>query len=103
LTETDLEKIGLPLGPRKRILKAIAKLGGSEKASAVASPSAPAPAGDAAERLQLTVMFCDLVGSTADPSSFQPLPKLSLSGIGGSRGTDDEDSWQIGLRKPRRR
>jgi len=27
LTEADLEKIGLPLGPRKRILKAIAQLG----------------------------------------------------------------------------
>ena len=33
LTETDLEKIGLPLGPRKRILKAIANLGGADKAS----------------------------------------------------------------------
>jgi hypothetical protein len=33
LTETDLEKLGLPLGPRKRILKAIANLGDADKAS----------------------------------------------------------------------
>ena len=31
LTETDLEKLGLPLGPRKRILKAIANLGSEDK------------------------------------------------------------------------
>jgi hypothetical protein len=30
LTEADLEKLGLPLGPRKRILKAIANLGGAD-------------------------------------------------------------------------
>jgi hypothetical protein len=55
LTETDLEKIGLPLGPRKRILKAIANLGGAHKASGKRSLSAP-PAGDAAERRQLTAV-----------------------------------------------
>jgi hypothetical protein len=32
LTEADLEKLGLPLGPRKRILKAIASLGNEDKA-----------------------------------------------------------------------
>jgi class 3 adenylate cyclase len=65
LTETDLEKIGLPLGPRKRVLKAIASLGADEKTPVVARPSPSPPTGDAAERRQLTVMFCDLVGSTA--------------------------------------
>jgi class 3 adenylate cyclase len=71
LTETDLEKIGLPLGPRKRILKAIANLGSTDKASGERSLSAP-PAGDAAERRQLTVMFCDLVGSTALSTRLDP-------------------------------
>src|ERR1700682_3135811 len=64
LTESDLEKLGLPLGPRKRVLKAIANLGNSDKASGIASFGRPA-AEDAAERRQLTVMFCDLAGSTA--------------------------------------
>ena len=60
LTEADLEKLGLPLGPRKRILKAIANLGEAQKTSGAES-RAPPPK-DTAERRQLTVMFCDLSG-----------------------------------------
>ena len=78
LTETDLEKIGLPLGPRKRILKAITHLVGAERALGEGSLSGPPPAGDAADRRQLTVMFCDLVGSTAlstTPNSLAAPPK----------------------------
>jgi len=72
LTESDLEKIGLPLGPRKRILKAIATLGSTE-AAATPTKAAPAPSStDAAERRQLTVMFCDLVGSTAMSARLDP-------------------------------
>ena len=70
LTEADLEKIGLPLGPRKRILKAIAGLGALAPATAPANP--PTPPADAAERRQLTVMFCDLVGSTALSAQLDP-------------------------------
>ena len=68
LTETDLEKLGVLLGHRKRMLRAIAALG--------ESPAQPAeeqtPRKDAAERRQLTVMFCDLVGSTALSTRFDP-------------------------------
>jgi class 3 adenylate cyclase len=64
LTEADLKKLGLPLGPRKRILKAIANLGDEDKAPRRTSLGRPSP-DDAAERRQLTVMFCDLAGSTA--------------------------------------
>src|SRR6202171_1577188 len=71
LTESDLEKLGLPLGPRKRILKAIANLGGADKPSGAASLARPAPE-DAAERRQLTVMFCDLAGSTALSARLDP-------------------------------
>jgi SAM domain (Sterile alpha motif) len=66
LTEADLEKLGLPLGPRKRILKAIANT-----ASETASLGRPSP-DDAAERLQSTVMFCDLAGSTALSARLDP-------------------------------
>jgi class 3 adenylate cyclase/tetratricopeptide (TPR) repeat protein len=70
LVEADLEKIGVPLGHRKRLMRAIAALCAGEtpqsaakRASAQLSPS-PATSGAEAERRHLTVMFCDLVGST---------------------------------------
>ena len=56
LTDVDLKELGVPLGHRKRLLKAI-----SDLAAAATSGALPQ---DAAERRQLTVMFCDLVGST---------------------------------------
>jgi class 3 adenylate cyclase len=71
LTEADLEKLGLPLGPRKRILKAIANLGDEDKAPRRTSLGRPSP-DDAAERRQLTVMFCDLAGSTALSARLDP-------------------------------
>ena len=64
LVEADLEKIGVPLGHRKRLLKAIAALGTGETAAKPPSP-APVPSPAPAERRPITVMFCDLVGSTS--------------------------------------
>ncbi len=56
LTDGDLEKIGVSLGHRKRLLKAVAALAGP----AAAPPAAtPIPVAAAAERRQLTVMFSD--------------------------------------------
>ncbi len=78
LTEADFEKVGVSLGHRKRLLKAIAGLGapvataslpaaGQDAALSTAKPSeASAPAAtESAERRHLAVMFCDLVGSTS--------------------------------------
>jgi class 3 adenylate cyclase/tetratricopeptide (TPR) repeat protein len=64
LTDGDLSQLGVPLGHRKRLLKAIAALGTAETA---AKPPRPAPASSpaTAERRPITVMFCDLVGSTS--------------------------------------
>jgi predicted ATPase/class 3 adenylate cyclase len=64
LNEADLEKLGLPLGPRKKLLKAIANRS-AEPGPASVTPAVPPMATPEAERRQLTVMFCDLVGSTA--------------------------------------
>src|SRR5262245_43499964 len=72
LTDQDLEKIGIPLGHRKKLLRAIRELA---DASAAAPPTATAPkppAHDSAERRQLTVMFTDLVGSTALSTRLDP-------------------------------
>src|SRR5271169_1890894 len=72
LTEGDLEKFGVSFGHRKRLLKAIASLGSTETAVKAAAPVALQTSTDAAERRQLTVMFCDLVGSTAMSARLDP-------------------------------
>jgi class 3 adenylate cyclase len=85
LTDADLEKIGVSLGHRRKLLAAIAELGGGPAAPTLPAtdprkqdaertgpapsvgPAAPPPRAastESAERRYLTVMFCDLVGST---------------------------------------
>src|SRR5271169_6680468 len=73
LTDGDLEKIGVSLGHRKRLLKAVAALAGPPPAPAAASTAVPpASPQDAAERRQLTVMFSDLIGSIALSAGLDP-------------------------------
>jgi class 3 adenylate cyclase len=72
LTEADLEKLGILLGHRKRLLKAIAALAAPETAERVAPAGLEPSHGDRAERRQLTVMFADLVDSTALSARLDP-------------------------------
>jgi class 3 adenylate cyclase len=72
LTDGDLEKLGVVLGNRKRLLKAIAGLSRTTAESGPSATAVSAPNADAAERRQLTVMFCDLVGSTAISARLDP-------------------------------
>jgi class 3 adenylate cyclase len=67
LTDADLKELGVPLGPRKKLLKAIAVLGGGAE-PLTARDRRPTEA----ERRQLTVLFCDLVGSTAISARLDP-------------------------------
>ena len=79
LTEADLAQLGVSLGDRKRLIRAIATLNAMPPALAEPSPPpAPEPAPEPlrpahdAERRQLTVMFCDMVGSTALSTRLDP-------------------------------
>src|SRR5947207_15260352 len=71
LTPEDLRDLGVTLvGDRRRLLDAIAALGAAVSSPAAAAPAVMAAPFDAsiradAERRQLTVMCCDLVGSTS--------------------------------------
>src|SRR6516165_3596990 len=71
LTDQDLKDLGILLGHRRKILRAISELeDGARFKSAVpvAEPTRP----DQAERRHLTVMFCDLVGSTSLAARLDP-------------------------------
>jgi class 3 adenylate cyclase len=69
LTDEDLKDIGVSLGDRRVIIAAAAKLV-DEPATEIAARK-PTPSAQA-ERRQLTVMFCDLVGSTAIAEKLDP-------------------------------
>jgi len=90
LSENDLEKLGVSLGHRKRLLKAIAELNGlvapvpqpavaptgSRESDTDAAPAVVTT--EAGERRQLTVLFCDMVGFTelanrVDPEILQKI------------------------------
>jgi class 3 adenylate cyclase len=71
LTDADLRELGLNLGDRKRLLKAIAALAAADRAGA-AEPTARRAVPREAERRQLTVLFCDLVASTELAARLDP-------------------------------
>ena len=77
LTDLDLKELGVLLGHRRKMLRAIAELGGASSSADPAIESKPEPFGEA-ERRYLTVVFCDLVGSAAMSTLLDP-----------------EDMWQV--------
>jgi len=74
LTAEDLKELGVgPIGHRRRLLTAIASLRGDARgAVAEVGPTAAPEVSAEAERRHLTVMFCDLVGSTPLSTRFDP-------------------------------
>src|SRR5215831_4655169 len=73
LTGEDLRELGVTsIGHRRRILDAIAALGGLLPNASETAASRGPPEATEAERRQLTVMFCDLVGSTPLSSRLDP-------------------------------
>ncbi len=113
LEDADLEKLGLPMGPRKRLLRAIATLiePAHQVSAAAAPPSpkyAPAPLADKilsarsrieGERKQVTILFADVKGSTdlvqhldaeAVSALFDPLQKIMIEAVHAYEGTVNE-------------
>jgi class 3 adenylate cyclase/ABC-type transport system involved in cytochrome c biogenesis ATPase subunit len=74
LNEQDLEKLGLSLGHRRKFLAAVAKLGAgsAQTTDRPTETDAPGPEAASVERRQVTVVFSDLVGSTALASQLDP-------------------------------
>jgi class 3 adenylate cyclase/tetratricopeptide (TPR) repeat protein len=104
LTDSDLAAAGLPIGARKRLLKAIEGLrngaNGSLRSTVSSPPSVPKlePAPEA-ERRQLTVLFCDVVGSTglAETLDAEDLRNLLLSFQRVCADVVERNEGQIGL------
>src|SRR5262249_43832636 len=71
LTDQDLKELGVSLGHRRKMLAAIAELAGATPMSQRPALAEVKPQ-DNAERRQLTVMFADLVGSTALAARMDP-------------------------------
>jgi class 3 adenylate cyclase/predicted ATPase len=72
LTDQDLKDIGVPLGHRRKMLTAIGELAGAAPAAPEPAPGTERKTQDSAERRQVTVMFSDLVGSTALSARMDP-------------------------------
>jgi class 3 adenylate cyclase/predicted ATPase len=79
LTENDLEKLGVTLGHRKKLLRAIEALTAGRQPNDTIISLADVPGGSPvvgqqrdAELRQITVMFCDLVGSTPLSEKLDP-------------------------------
>ena len=73
LTDDDLKELGLPFGPRKRLLAALQ----ADKSLGTAEATAT----QEGERRQLTVLFCDIIGFTelaqrVDPEVLQTIVRL---------------------------
>ncbi|MGA2289066.1 AAA family ATPase [Bradyrhizobium sp.] len=79
LTDDDLSRLGMPLGHRKILFKAIDALLGREMTEPrAAKPVRPRPD---AERRQVTVLICDMIGSTALASTLDPEELRKVMGL----------------------
>src|SRR5262249_17408301 len=88
LTNDDLKELGLSVGDRRRVLEAV-----SASVTTAMPPPGPPPQATA-ERRQLTVLFCDLAGSTAlsarlDPEDMHEVIRAYQSACGASIARHD--------------
>ncbi|WP_086998572.1 ATP-binding protein [Rhizobium sullae] len=79
LTDKDLREMRIPVGPRRKLLAAVAAMGRPPEARALRNQP---------ERRRLTILFCDMVGSTGyaarlDPEDFSDFTQRYLNRCGG--------------------
>jgi class 3 adenylate cyclase len=72
LTDQDLKELGISLGHRRKLLAAIAEMTDTAPPAPIPIAATESKAQDTAERRQVTVMFSDLVGSTALSARMDP-------------------------------
>ena len=72
LTDQDLKDLGVVLGDRRKMLRAIGELSNAAPLTTEPAAGKQLEGQDAAERRQVTVMFSDLVGSTALSARMDP-------------------------------
>ena len=90
LDDADLKELGLSLGHRRKLLAAAAKLTSAEGSAAPGHAKEPARAVSAeAERRQISILFCDLVGSTQlsqelDPESLHEVMRAYQDAVAGA-------------------
>ncbi|MEM9046124.1 MAG: adenylate/guanylate cyclase domain-containing protein [Pseudomonadota bacterium] len=75
LTNDDMREMGLSIGQRKRLQKAIKSIGSRQSLVQDHAPVA------LAEKRQVTILFCDLVGSTKISQSLDPEQMFELLGL----------------------
>jgi hypothetical protein len=94
LTHQDFDRLGVSVGHRRKMLKALREPGGLAPPQ-VATPAPVAPQ-HRAKRRQVTVMFCDLVGSTALSSKLQPEDLHGIIGLYRRCYRADRTQWLCG-------
>ena len=96
LTDQDLKDIGVLLGHRRVMLAAIGKLKGATPATPEPTARAEPKPQDTAERRQVTVMFSDLVGSTALSARMDPEDlREVIFGVPEVRRRDRAALWRV--------
>jgi hypothetical protein len=98
LSDQDLKELGVAsLGHRRQILRAISERQGVEKDTSKPAPpvAPPLTQQDTAERRQVTVMFSDLVGSTALSARMDPEDLREVIGLPEGRRRNCTAVWRL--------
>ena len=98
LTDQDLKELGISVGHRRKMLAAIVELAATPSATAFQPERR-----DDVERRQITIMFCDLVGSTALSTRLDPEDLQAIIGTYHDVAPRSSPNPMVSSRRPGRR